>query len=335
MFLPSHSLDMLQQQSPPLISIVMTTFNGAAYLKEQIESILNQSCANFELIVADDCSSDDTVEIIRAFAGRDQRIRYYVNDSNLGLNRNLGNALTKTQGRFIAIADQDDIWESHKLETSLNHLGPCIAIYSDSQLIDDFGQPLGLSLLERIGLAHLPVGEASLALLRKNCVSGHTLLFKKELLPLVLPFAEGLMFDQQIAVAAVLNGGLQFIDMQLVRHRLHGQNQINGSMLPGNLSDHTKVERYRMRRAMFARMLGFLVGHVEKNTKHYRHKKKILWLCGRVAELIPRLENFDNNRFDVRLFALLLIVRHEMFYAGEPNKFKRCLTYAKGARYYQ
>jgi len=82
-------------------------------------------------------------------------------------------------------------------------------------------------------------------------------------------------------------------------------------------------------------VLRFFQAHIEKNHAHYSGVEHAIWLRGKIAELIGRLQRFEKIWFDVRLFILLLSVRRDLFYPGEPNRLKRCLTYAKGARYYQ
>lgn len=322
------------EPAKPLVSVVMTTYNGARYLAEQIESILAQSLSDFELIIADDGSSDETVSILEHFAARDTRINFYVNPSNLGVNRNVSRALERTRGAFIAIADQDDIWEPEKLEILLDRIGECSAVYSDSLIIDDFGRPAGMTLLQRIGMAPAK-GKEALLLLRRNCVSGHALLFRRELLDIMLPFDDALLFDQQIGITATLNAGLSYVDKPLVRHRLHGQNQTNGHLLDKPLDKREKAERYTKRRAAFVRTLRFFPAHIERNRSHYANEKHIFSLLKTTGLMIDRLQHFEHMWFDFRLFLLMLSIRNEFFYANESNKFKRCLSFAKGARYYR
>ncbi|RYY91810.1 MAG: glycosyltransferase, partial [Chitinophagaceae bacterium] len=99
----------------PLVSVVMCTYNGARFVGEQLESILQQTYSPIEVIVADDASKDDTYELLQQYAARDGRIRLSRNAQNTGYNINFSNACAAATGDFIAIADQDDIWESTKI----------------------------------------------------------------------------------------------------------------------------------------------------------------------------------------------------------------------------
>ena len=103
----------------PLISVIMPNYNGFAFVAETIKSVLNQTYDNLEVIVIDDCSTDGSVNIIKEFAKNDCRLSIIENDSNNGVSyvRNLGIQLAK--GDYIALIDNDDIWEPDKLERQL------------------------------------------------------------------------------------------------------------------------------------------------------------------------------------------------------------------------
>lgn len=98
----------------PAISVCMPTYNGAAYLREAIDSVLNQSFTDFELIITDDCSKDDTLDIVESYD--DPRIRACRNDKNKGLVGNWNECLAKAQGRYIQFFFQDDIMARDSLK---------------------------------------------------------------------------------------------------------------------------------------------------------------------------------------------------------------------------
>ena len=100
----------------PLVSVLMTAFNRSQYIGEAIESVLNSSYSNFELIVVDDCSADSTVDIAKKYAEKDSRVHVYQNEENLGdyLNRNL--AASYAKGVYIKYLDSDDVIYPHGLE---------------------------------------------------------------------------------------------------------------------------------------------------------------------------------------------------------------------------
>src|SRR3990172_731979 len=105
-----------------LVSIVMATYNGEKYLRQQLDSILEQTCQHFELIVVDDASTDETLSILNEYAASDDRIHVYPAEKNMGLVANFERGLKLAKGEFIALSDQDDIFRNDKIELLLNAL---------------------------------------------------------------------------------------------------------------------------------------------------------------------------------------------------------------------
>lgn len=112
----------MKKRNNPKISVVMSVFNGQDFLKEAIESILEQSFTNFEFIIIDDASTDGTTEILESFKKRDKRIKIIRNKKNLNLSRSLNKGLRQAQGEFIARMDADDISEKNRLKIQANFL---------------------------------------------------------------------------------------------------------------------------------------------------------------------------------------------------------------------
>lgn len=319
----------------------MTTWNGERYLAEQIDSILTQTFDDFELLIADDASSDGTVSILQVYAARDNRIRLLKAESNVGLHKNLENALRQTRGDLIAICDQDDVWLSDKLERLLASMKNHSAVYSDSLLIDHAGVPLGATLLQRINVRTPVTGHRAVALLRKNCVSGHALLFRRHILEIALPFRDELVFDQQLAFVAALAGGIGYVDSALVRHRIHGENHTNHGLALTPARDGmdkrgiARIERYRKRRFDLARRLACAQQWLERINEAGGEWLHARVLMSRMIMLSHRLLDFDARWFDLRLFVLLLMMRQQLFYENESNILQRCIRYAKGGQYYR
>lgn len=88
----------------------MATYNGEKYLREQIDSIFNQTVQDFELIVCDDCSTDTTWNILLDYQVQDKRIKCYRDEENLGFKKNFEKAIGLCTGEYIALSDQDDVW---------------------------------------------------------------------------------------------------------------------------------------------------------------------------------------------------------------------------------
>ena len=108
--------------TPPTVSVLMTAFNREAFVGAAIESVLTQTWQDFELVIADDASTDRTVAIAQQFAARDRRIRIVVNERNLGDYPNRNHAATFARGTFIKYHDSDDVMYPHCLSTMIELL---------------------------------------------------------------------------------------------------------------------------------------------------------------------------------------------------------------------
>ena len=159
------------------ISVVMCTYNGARFIREQLDSILNQTYPIYELIVQDDCSTDETVEIVKEYQVRFPQvdIKIYINEKNLGFNRNFLTAIQKAKGEYIAIADQDDIWLLNKLEVLLCNIGDNAFIYHNSTVINNQGKEIGLLHKHEFPLISDPL----ISILYPRSY-GHQILFRKD-----------------------------------------------------------------------------------------------------------------------------------------------------------
>ena len=103
-----------------LVSIVMPSYNTAKYIADSIKSVQDQTYPNWELIIVDDCSTDDTDKIVESI--QDQRIRYIKNETNSGAAFSRNRALREAKGRWIAFLDSDDLWKTEKLEKQIRFM---------------------------------------------------------------------------------------------------------------------------------------------------------------------------------------------------------------------
>ena len=123
----------------PLVSVAMATYNGEPFLREQLDSIYNQTYKNIQVLVTDDCSDDKTVHILEEYKIR-YGLQYYVNDKTLGAVRNFERALSFCKGEYIALSDQDDIWFREKIDNLVNEIGDCSLIFSDAKLMGRYAK---------------------------------------------------------------------------------------------------------------------------------------------------------------------------------------------------
>jgi len=114
-------------QLTELVSIISPAFNASSTISTTINSVLNQSYENWEMLIADDCSSDNTVDIVKSYHKKDSRISLYQNTINLGPAGTRNMLLRKARGRFIAFLDTDDQWLPNKLTKQIDKLHSCDA----------------------------------------------------------------------------------------------------------------------------------------------------------------------------------------------------------------
>jgi glycosyltransferase involved in cell wall biosynthesis len=207
-----------------LVSIALCTYNGEAYLREQLDSIVDQSYPAIELIAVDDCSSDNTLKILEEYAAKYPYIQVFVNPQNLGYIRNFEKALQLCNGDFITLSDQDDIWDLRKIEKQVKAIGNHLLIYHDSEFVDQNGQSLHRKMSDIMNLYR---GNQPEAFLFFNCISGHSVLMKKELRDELLPFPNAYFHDWWMGYVATNLGSIDFINESLVKYRQHQKADTN------------------------------------------------------------------------------------------------------------
>ena len=218
------------------ISIGMTTYNGEKYLKKQLDSIITQTHKNIEIIICDDCSTDNTVNIIKEYLKQFNFIKLYINKKNLGYARNFEKAIKLSSSKYIALSDQDDIWEPQKLELLLkniqkeeNNIDLPLLIHSDLTMINDEDKIFNTSyfkyrkykLKKEKDLGHIlgPCG-----------VMGNTIMFNKALKEKILPFPVYIEnHDYWISLINEIFGKRITLDNKLVKYRIHTTNVSNNS----------------------------------------------------------------------------------------------------------
>jgi glycosyltransferase involved in cell wall biosynthesis len=158
----------------PEISILLPTYNGARFLRDQIDSILSQDFPHFELLVVDDGSADDSVAILDSYRARDSRVIRLESQGNRGQVSRLKELLAASSGALVAFADQDDVWDRSKLRLLRAAIGDYPLAFGNSRLIDENGQSLGKTLMEALRIAHRP--DDRLGIILSARVSAHAML---------------------------------------------------------------------------------------------------------------------------------------------------------------
>ena len=211
-----------------MVSIAMATYNGEKYLRKQLDSLINQTYTNLEIIICDDCSSDSTAEILREYAKKDSRINLFFNEKNLGFKKNFEKAISLCSGEFIALSDQDDIWEAHKIETELNAIGNSDFVFHDATLIDGDGNSLNKTAWQLYDFFEMPknMNEAFKRLIppQGNFVQGSTMLAKADFIKSCLPIPEQFKFhDWWFALNSTVHNGFEGLSECLIKYRRYAE----------------------------------------------------------------------------------------------------------------
>lgn len=221
----------------PTVSVALCTRNGAAYVGQQVRSILAQDPPPLEIVVGDDASSDDTVAIVErevAASGSGVALHIQRRDEPLGVVGNFAATIAACRGDLVALSDQDDVWMPGKLAAITERFAAdpdLLLMHTDARLVDGSGAPLGLALLdaleatagERAGLEH---GDAFAVLMRRNLVTGATVVFRRRLLEAAAPFPADWVHDEWLAVLAAALGTLRLDPAPRIDYRQHGANEI-------------------------------------------------------------------------------------------------------------
>ncbi len=129
-----------------LVSIITPLYNSEEFISETIDSVLNQSYENWEMIIVDDCSSDNCVNIVKEYCEKDARIKLFENKSNSGAAVSRNTAIEMAQGRFIAFLDSDDVWLCNKLEVQIAYMlkNELDFTFSSYNKISELGRIIGV-----------------------------------------------------------------------------------------------------------------------------------------------------------------------------------------------
>ena len=228
------------------ISVAMATYNGAPYIEAQITSILTQTVLPNEIVISDDGSSDNTIEIINTIATTSKvPIRLIQNTDVLGVTGNFMRAIRKCSGDYIALSDQDDVWLPTKLAVLQQHvldMPSTQLVISNAHIVDESLTLLGMTLWDQLKFSkkaqiQFSENEQLGPLLRKNLSWGLTLFVSKALIQDEHhdELIDLWKFDGWLGIKASLTSNIKIEPQPLTYYRQHGSNDIGQPRLTYNL----------------------------------------------------------------------------------------------------
>lgn len=267
-----------------MIEILLATYNGERFLPEQIESILAQSYRDFKISASDDDSEDYTLEILRGYENAPGNKMKVTVSSSRSARENFYNLLDNADADYICLSDQDDYWETDKLEKSLNAMKIFedeygsdipILIHSDLEITDENLVHKGrmsdvngiksflknaVKIPDNKNLYKINNTKNLSRLLVENNITGNTVIFNQALLKLYKRPEISFMHDWWLGILAYTFGRVGYIDEELVKYRQHGENVIGGVKPSLNLKERmeNKEKIKKNYDAMFSQVGEFL-----------------------------------------------------------------------------
>ncbi|MBR4725016.1 MAG: glycosyltransferase [Lachnospiraceae bacterium] len=221
-----------------MVNIILSSYNGSRYIAEQIESILDSGYRDLKLFVFDDVSTDDTVDIVREFEKKDNRVTLVKNAFNKGFCRNFIEGLEYTVDHFPAdyyvFCDQDDVWFNDRLEVCLENMKAAedrlgsdvpLMLFTDAVLTDENISKLYNNFFKesRLNTQRLDLA----AVLMENKCIGCTSFMNHALASKIRGFDRRIRYhDWWVALTAAAFGKLIYVDKPTVMYRQHGNNQV-------------------------------------------------------------------------------------------------------------
>lgn len=200
-----------EEVQQPTVSVVMCTYNGERFLREQMDSILTQDYPLHEIIVQDDRSSDTTWELLEEYRRQHPGlVRLYRNDRQLGFCENFHQAMLRATGDYVALADQDDIWFTNKIRRQVETIGQADICFSDYYTDDEYKWPLTKRVSPRTNFEHL---------LFYDCTPGHAMLIRRDFIHGITYWDDTIYYDWWLSVHALMGRGLVKVDEPLNWHR--------------------------------------------------------------------------------------------------------------------
>ncbi len=213
-----------------MIDILLSTYNGEKYLSEQLDSLFSQTYQNFRIIVRDDGSTDETINILNTYKQKfKEKIEVYF-ENNIGPKNSFFELLKKSTSNYIMFCDQDDVWLSQKLKTMIDIIGkyddePTL-LFCDLFVVDDKLDVLSKSFYDYQGIDRYKTDFFSL--IRKSVFPGCSLMLNRKLVDLIkyTNINNIRMHDCYIGLIASYFGNIVYVDEQLNLYRQHSNNTI-------------------------------------------------------------------------------------------------------------
>jgi glycosyltransferase involved in cell wall biosynthesis len=306
-------------QNPPKVTVLMSVYNGEKYLREAIESILNQSYSDFEFLIIDDCSTDSSASILAEYTESDSRIYILKNKKNLGLTKSLNIGLRSARGEYIARMDADDISLPNRLKTQVDFMdkhsdiGVCGSAIQAFQAKESVTSPpkdhkrIVIGLLQDNPVAHPTV------LIRTSILKEHEIFYNED-------FIAAQDYELWVRLSRVTK--FENLTCVLLQYRLHGDNI---SLKSAGQNDSRFRARLMQYEYILKRRLSDVEVHLVKEEFNvYSDHRLMVKFISEVFKINCKTTLYSNDL--LREYFLLLYLRCVMYKYNRWQTLKKALT---------
>lgn len=285
-----------------MISVAMSTYNGEKYIYQQLESIFNQTRQPDEVIICDDCSTDNTVAIINQYI-KDNKLGYkcklYINESNLGYINNFKKSMSLTTGNYIFLADQDDIYYENKYEVMCNYLNNknVLVVNANYEMIDENSNMIKGIRFRATNRSNRINKMSFESFLYNSNYPGFSMGIKRELLEefLKLDFTDCYGHDILLNLLAIHLDGAYEINNILSKYRLHSNNTSGCGNISKTIEINSRLMQKEKEKEEYLKLINII------NTNHFNFDINVI--KKRIETLDKRLKAIKNKN----IFILFLL----------------------------
>jgi len=303
------------------VDILLATYNGEKYLKEQLDSILNQTYTGFRLLISDDMSTDSTRAILKEYANKDNRIKIYLQKKNLGVIENFEFLLGKVRSEFFMFSDQDDIWDFDKVKLSFDKIRETNSnlVYTNLEVVDKDLKVMYESYWELKGFENKIKKYNNFdSLYLNNYVTGSTIISRKELIEKILPLPKStkyILHDYWVALMVSQYGNISYIKEPLIKYRQHKDNKIGSDKVSDKMETLDDIRKLfiTVKREHFQAFVGKEDKFVNKETqllnvkslKYFIRLERIKYINFKSWKLFYKLYKYEKFNYMVQNFVIL------------------------------
>lgn len=305
------------------IDILLATYNGEKFVKEQIESILNQTYENFNLIISDDASTDNTLNILKEYEKKDTRIKVFKKERNEGLIDNFEFLLKNVTSDYFMFSDQDDIWKKDKIEKSINKLKEENSglVYTDLEIVDEKLNVIYPSYWKYKQIYKKIIKYNNFeALYLNNFVTGCTILAKSKYIKDILPLPRNSKFvlhDYWTALIISAKDKISYVEEPTIQYRQHKNNRVGSSRKSDQLENfedlrnlfiRVKIEHFEVFKENIEKIKTKESSkYINEALKYFENLKKVKYINLKNWKLFFRLYKYEEFSYTIQNFIILNI----------------------------